>query len=130
MKSNKIRIKENTENVRCALNLPPNAAYRITKMELGQFADEHFVLIDGERPVIQHKTEFEKKDDLSHNFKWLNTSDYGKEILSNVQKNQQFKFTNKGKTLIISSFIAISLELDYRLLEIPSVTGILSEILP
>ena len=86
---------------------------------MDKLAIEDFVLIDGKNPLIQHKTQFEKQDDLAHNFKWLNLIDG-----SNFQTNEQYNLTNKGKTLIISSSVAFSLELDYRQLEIVNKTGL------
>ena len=76
-----------------------------------KIAVDQFVLLDGKEPSIQHKTQFEKQDDMSHNFKWWNTTDY-------FEPNEQYKLTNKGKTLIISLSGACSLELDYRLIKI------------
>ena len=87
------------------------------------------MLIDGETLRFQHKTQFDNQDDLSFNLKWLNTSDYGQEILSTVQSNRQYKFTDNGKTLIISSNIACSFELDYRQLDIPTKAGMHSKII-
>ena len=105
------------------MNLPPNSTYRITKLTIEKVAVEHFVLIDGERPLIQHKTQFEKQADVSTNFKWFNTMNTTKKNSSNIQTNEQYKFTNDGTTLIISSSVAFSLELDYRLSSIPSKSG-------
>ena len=87
-------------------------------------AIEDFVLIDGIRPVIQHKTQFDKQDDMANNFKWLNSSDDGSLVLSNIQTNNQYNPTNDGKTLIISSSVGFSLELDYRQLQISNETGL------
>ena len=120
----KISIKENIEAVGCVLNLPPNSAFRITKLKMDTVAIEDFVLIDGKRPLIQHKTQFDKQDDMANNFKWLNSSDDGSLVLSNIQTNNQYNPTNDGKTLIISSSVGFSLELDYRQLQISNETGL------
>lgn len=113
---------------------------------MDKVTNENFVLIDGKKPIIQHKTQFEKQDDVSQNFKWLNTTDYGKVIgevgarqnvremysdsgdsshiiFSNFQTSKQYHLTNNGKKLIIASSVACSFELDYRLLEISNETG-------
>ena len=95
------------------LNLPQNSAFRITKLNLDKVAIEDFVLIDGKTPAFQLETQFENQDDVSHNFQWL----------SNIPIKEQYTLTENGKTLIISSSVACSLELDYRSLEIPEEPG-------
>ena len=99
--------------IRCVLNLPDNSAFRITKLKIDSVAIEDFVLIDGEKPQFQFETQFEKQDDMSRNFQWL----------SNIEIKKQYDSTYNGTTLIISSSVDCSLELDYRLLDIPKESG-------
>ena len=120
----KISIKENMIAVSCVFNLPSNSAFRITKLKIDQVAMEDFVLIDGKRPLIQHRTQFEKQNDLAHNFNWLNSTSDRSVLFSNSQIKKQYNLTNNGKTIIISSSVPVSLELDYRQLAIPNETSL------
>ena len=110
------------------LNLPANSAFRITELKMDKVTIEDFVLINGQRPDIQHTTQFEKQNDLTHNFRWLNFSGDGLGSATNIQINKQYNLTNNGKNVIISSSVPFSFELDYRKLTISNETGLFNDI--